>query len=183
MRVHIALLRAINVGGHNRVPMQELRRICSELGWREIQTYIQSGNVVFSARAAVERLERELEGALREELGLSIPVVVRRADAWEGIIEGNPFPEASEGSPNLVMAGLAKSPPAAGALDLLLARAAVGERIARVGDALWFHFPAGSAKSRIGPSLIDRAAGSSVTLRNWRTVLKLGELTDRTAKH
>jgi uncharacterized protein (DUF1697 family) len=172
----IALLRGINVGGRNRVSMTELRSACARSGWEDLQTYIQSGNIVFRSSATAARVETELERIIEERFGLSIPVIVRTAAQWDRYVGGNPFPEASRTEPNLVMLGLSKKRPAPGAAKTLAARAAEGESIAVVGDALWIHFSRGVARSKLSPGLLDAAAGSPVTTRNWRTVVKLGEL-------
>jgi uncharacterized protein (DUF1697 family) len=172
----IALLRGINVSGHNKIPMAELRPMCTELGWGDVQTYIQSGNLVFTAGDAPAALESELERAIERRFGLLIPVIVRAATDWPAYVKSNPFPEACEKEPNAVMLALSKAPPKADAETGLRERATYGERIVRVGDALWIHFSNGVAKSKLSPGLLDRLVGSPVTTRNWRTVLKLGEL-------
>jgi uncharacterized protein (DUF1697 family) len=170
----IALLRGINVGGNRSLPMERLRALCTELGWSDVRTYIQSGNVLFRSKSAAARIERTLEDAIEHAFGFPVPVILRSAAQWESYTEGHPFPEESEAK--LVMLALAQKKPHAGAAEALQARAAEGERIVRVGDALWIHFAAGVAKSKLSPGLLDRVVGSPVTTRNWRTVVKLGEL-------
>lgn len=172
----IALLRGINVGGHNKVPMAELRALCTDIGWREVQTYIQSGNIVYAADGEPEDHARELESAVGRHFGLEIAVIVRTASHWARYTAENPYPDASLAEPNRVMLALCPRSPNAGAVDLLLDRAADGERIARVGDALWIHYAGGAGRSKLSPAVLDRAAGSPVTARNWRTVLKLAEM-------
>jgi uncharacterized protein (DUF1697 family) len=172
----IALLRGINVTGHNKIPMPELRTLCEGLGWGAVQTYIQSGNLVFHADGAPEALEAELERAITGRFGLTIPVIVRAAASWPGYVADNPFPEASDREPNLVMLALSKAAPKADAAERLRERAASGERIAQTGDAIWVHYPQGVGTSKLSPALFDRLVGSPVTARNWRTTLKLGEL-------
>jgi uncharacterized protein (DUF1697 family) len=174
----IALLRGINVGGHNRMPMAELRAVAAGLGWRDVATYIQSGNVVFRAAGGEERLAEELEAAVERRFGLSIPVLVRRADDWSSRLAANPFPEASRDEPNLVMLALSRRPPRGDALETLAARASAGERILQTGDVLWIHYAAGAAKSRLSPGMLDRCVGSPVTTRNWRTAVRLRELAE-----
>lgn len=175
----IALLRGINVGGHNKVPMAELRALCADLGWDGVRTYIQSGNLVFAAAGEASSLEADLERAIERRFGLSISVLVRAGADWPAFVAGNPFPGASESEPNLVMLALAKAPPPNDdAVERLLERAAGGERVERVGNALWIHFASGSARSKLSPAVLDRLVGSPVTTRNWRTVLKLEEMTE-----
>jgi Uncharacterized protein conserved in bacteria len=180
MSTFIALLRGINVGGRNKIPMQGLRALCESLGWTDVQTYIQSGNVIFRAGAVASALEHELEPTIERELGFSIPVLVRAAADWPVYVQGNPFPDVSMTEPNRVMLVLSKRPPRHTAVDELRERAEDGEQIARVGDALWFYYAGGAGKSKLSPALLDRLVGSFVTARNWRTVLKLEDLARQT---
>ena len=172
----IALLRGINVSGRNKIPMSDLRPLCSELGWHDVQTYIQSGNIVFKAGAAPAKLEAQLEEAIEHQFGLSIAIIVRAATSWPGYVGGNPYPDVSEREPNRVMLGLSKAAPNQDAVEKLRQRAAPCERIVQVGDALWIHYGVGVAESKLSPAILDRLVGSPVTLRNWRTVVKLGEM-------
>lgn len=172
----IALLRGINVSGKNKIPMQALRACCADLGWQNVQSYIQSGNLVFAADGAAAQLEAQLEGAILAQFALRIPVIARPGAAWPAYVEGNPFPNASRDEPNRVMLALSKAPPRAEALAALRERSRDGERLAQVGDGIWTHYPAGAGTSRLSPALFDRLVGSPVTARNWRTVLQIAAL-------
>jgi uncharacterized protein (DUF1697 family) len=174
--VSIALLRGINVGGRNQIAMPALRALCAELGWQAVQSYIQSGNLVFQTEAPAAQLEAQLEQAIAQRFELNIPVIVRSAAAWAAYPPGNPYPDAARDAPHLLMLALSKAPPKQGALAGLRERASNGELLAQIGDALWIHYPSGVARSRLSPALFDRLVGSPVTARNWRTVLKLAEL-------
>ena len=173
----IVLLRGINVSGRNQIRMAELCQLVAETGGREIQTYIQSGNLVCLADSPPADLERELEQAIERRFNLKIPVIVRTATDWAADVAGNPFPKESALEPNRVMLALAKLPPKPEAVAELRARSAGGESIIQVGDAMWIYFPGGVGSTKITPALLDRLAGSPVTMRNWRTVLKLNEMT------
>ncbi len=172
---YVALLRAVNVGGC-KLPMAELREVCAGLGWENVATYIQSGNVVFDAAGKPEALEAALEQAVTARFGFERPVIVRSAKQWAAYAAGSPFPEQEKDRPNYLLLGLAKSAVAAGAGEALEARGAAGEQVRQDRDALWFFFPDGSGVSKLSPAAIDKAAGSPVTTRNWRTVLKLQEM-------
>jgi uncharacterized protein (DUF1697 family) len=173
----IALLRGINVTGRNKIPMADLRTLCSRNGMSEVETYIQSGNVILSASGSADSVETQLEKLIEKKFGFSIPVIVRRASDWPAIMKGNPFTEASATAPNLVMLALSKKKPNAEAVEGLRARAVSGERVERAGDVLWILFEKEVANSKLAPGLFDRLVGSPVTTRNWRTVVKLGEMT------
>ena len=172
----IALLRGINVSGRNKVGMTQLRSACGKIGCSDVQTYIQSGNLLVSANTSPAALEADLEKLIEKRFGIVIPVIVRAAAAWPRYVARNPFRKASEKEPNLVMLALSKAPPKTDAVKTLRERAANGERIEQVGDGLWILFSRGVARSKLSPGMLDQAVGSPVTTRNWRTVLRLNEL-------
>ncbi|HYW15160.1 MAG TPA: DUF1697 domain-containing protein [Allosphingosinicella sp.] len=175
MARRIALLRAVNVGGR-KLPMAELRALCGELGWEDVETYIQSGNVLFTAPGESGEIESRLEAAIEDRFGMDVPVMVRTASQWAGYVSANPFPKAAEEEPNRLQILVSKQAPKADAAERLMERALAGEAVAAAGGVLWFHFPAGVGTSKLTPAAIDKAAGSPSTSRNWRTVLKLQEL-------
>ena len=172
----IVLLRGINVGGHRKVPMEALRELCRELGFSRVESYIQSGNLVLSAPEGPEAVVARLEPALEERFGFAIDLVARTAEQWARYAAGSPFPEAAEQQPNLLHLALSRQPMKPGALEALRERAVAGELVESAGDGLWVHFPSGVARSKLSPAVFDKAAGSPVTARNWRTVLKLHEM-------
>jgi len=171
----VALLRAVNVGGR-KLPMAELRALCAELGWQDIATYIQSGNVVFTYTGKPAAIEDGLEDAIAKRFGLEVPVIVRTAAEWAKLAAGNPFARAAREEPNRLQLLVSKKPPSRDAAAKLRERAQGGERVDAAGDALWFHFPEGVGASKLTPALIDKACGSPSTGRNYRTVLKLKEM-------
>lgn len=174
--VRIALLRGINVGGNRKVPMAELRGLAAQLGWQDVESYIQSGNLVFRSAGTAAAAEAALEEALQGRFGFSVDVVVRSAGEWRRFASGSPFPDAEQERPNLLHLALPKAPPQAGALERLRPYAKAGERIELRDEALWIDFVGGVAKSRLTPGVLERVVGSTVTARNWRTVQKLAEM-------
>ena len=135
----VALLRGINVGGHRKVPMAELRELCEAIGWDEVRTYIQSGNVVFSAAGKGRAHEAALEQAIERRFGFPVDVIVRSGAELSRHAAANPFLEASEKEPNRVMLFLSKKKPLKGAAEALQERAWEGIRSAEAGGALWVH--------------------------------------------
>jgi uncharacterized protein (DUF1697 family) len=173
----VALLRAVNVGGR-KLAMADLRDIAVGLGWQEVATYIQSGNLLFTAKGEPKALEDALERAIEARTGLKVPVIIRSAAQWAELAANEAFPTAAEESPNRLMLLLSKSTPTEGAEKAIQARADSGEKVKRIGDALWIHFPSGLGRSKLTPSVIDKAIGSPATARNYRTVQKLAEMLD-----
>lgn len=171
----LALIRGINVGGRV-LPMAELRTLCATIGWRNVQTYIQSGNVVFESGDPPAMLEPQLEAAIAERFGFKAPVMVRTPAQWAVYPAGNPFPEAARDAPKSLMLLVPKRPPAANAIEMLQARATMGERVGRAGDGLWIWFAGGVAGSKLSPLLIDKLVDSPATSRNHRTVMRLKEM-------
>ena len=177
MTVHIGLLRGVNVGGRTQVAMADLRAMMAELGLGEARTLLQSGNVVFrSSRRKGAALERALEEATRERLGLSTDFFVRTATEWDAIVAANPFPDEAERDPgHLVMMAL-KDPAEAKALKALRAAVTGPEVIGAEGRQLYIVYPAGIGRSRLTHGLIEAKLATRATGRNWNTVLKLAAL-------
>jgi len=179
MPVHVALLRGINVGGGNKIPMAELRQVAGDLGWTKPETYIQSGNLLFEASGSGAKLETALEAAIKQRLGLEIPVIVRSAADWPAYVAANPFPEAGEAETNRLMLLLSKQPPKPDSALAIQERAKNGERVRIAAGAIWIHYPDGAGTSKLTSALIDRLVGSPATARNWRTIIKLSDMLDR----
>jgi uncharacterized protein (DUF1697 family) len=178
MTTFVALLRAVNVGGR-KVAMADLRKLVEGLGFTEVKTYIQSGNLVLAGKGTAAAVEAKLEKAIAAKFGIEVPVIARTAEQWRAYL-AVPKPFAAE-EPNRVVLGLSKQPPKAGAAAAIAARAQAGERVEVAGDAVWFHYPEGMGKSKLTPVSIDKAVGSPLTARNLNTVRKLAGMAGITA--
>lgn len=172
----VALLRGVNVGGNKKVPMKALVQVALDCGFTEVATYIQSGNLLFNAGVSTAEAETKLEKAIEARFGFQVEVIVRSAAQWNRYAAGTPFTQAQHERPNLVLLGLSKKPPKADAAKLLRERATQGELIEIQGDAVWVDFPAGVGVSKLTPAVMDRAVGSTVTARNWKTVQQLAQM-------
>lgn len=170
----VLLLRGINVGGHRRLPMAELRAAAVAAGFADIETYIQSGNLVFSAESPAVA-EAVIEALVEQRFGFRVEAIARSARQWAAYAAASPFADADDRA-NIIHLGLSKKAPAATSAEALQARAAHGETVVVAGDAIWIDFHAGVANSKLTPASIDKGVGSTVTLRNWRTVRKLAEM-------
>ena len=176
MAEFIALLRGINVGGHRKMPMAELRALAEELGWREPQTYIQSGNLLFGAPGTANRNREKLEKAIAAKFGFEVPVIVRAAADWAGYIANNPFADDEAVEEKMLHLLLAASSPPDDAIAKLSNLAKAGERVRQSGDAIWIDFHKSTARSKITPKAIDGEFGASATGRNLKTVRALQDL-------
>jgi uncharacterized protein (DUF1697 family) len=172
----IALLRGINIGSRQRVSMPELRELLEGLGYTDVQTLVQSGNVVFTSRAAPATLERKLEQEIDEQLGVDPNVVVRTRDELAAAIEANPFPVPKDPK-NLHVTFLAGEPDAAAVKKL--EDADLGDdRLAFRGREIYIAYENGMGRSELAKQLGRAKLGVSATDRNWNTVTKLLEMAD-----
>jgi uncharacterized protein (DUF1697 family) len=177
--VFIALLRGVNVGGRGLVAMTELRRLATDLGFVDVKSVLQSGNLVFRGAAQpTGDLERTLEAATRESLGLDTAFLVRTAGQWQELLAANPFPEAAERDPSRLLVMFLKSAPPADRVAALEAAVTGRELVAVSGSHAYLVYPEGVGRSKLTGSLIERRLGTEGTARNWNTVGKLAALTD-----
>lgn len=174
-KIHVGLLRGINVAGQKNVPMAELRELAASIGFRDVKTYIQSGNLVFRSALTESTASAALEDAISQHFGFEVETVVCSGAKWLGYAEKSPFPEAEDARPKTLLLGVSKSGPSKDAVETIM-RYAVNERAAVLGGALWIDFVDGSGRSKIRPAILQRALGSSATTRNWRTVQKLAAM-------
>jgi len=165
MPVYIALLHAINVGGTGALPMAELKAICVQLGFADVATYIQSGNVVFRAVLAETTVQARLADALAARMGKAPGVILRSAAEMQAAADGSPFAAL----PNQLLITFLPAPPADDALDRLSAPG--GEKVAVVGREIYVHYPNG-----VGRSKLKLPALQLGTARNLNTVCKLAEM-------
>ena len=177
MTIHIGLLRAINLPGHNKVNMADLRGLLAELGLEDGKSLLQSGNLVFRSDAGTStQLERLLEDAAQKRLGLETDFFVRTAADWKAVIAGNPFPEEAQRDPShLLVMFLKKAPDREHTTSLQ--RAIKGREVVRIKDRqAYIVYPDGIGRSRLTTAVIEKSLGTRGTGRNWNTVLKLGAL-------
>jgi len=177
MPTYIALLRGINVGGHKKVAMSDLRGLLAELGFDDARTLLQTGNLVFRGNArSGAGLERLLELEAEKRLGLRTAFVVRTDNEWRAIIAHNPFPKEAKSDPSHLVVSFLKDAPKASAVKTLQAASKGPEVIRADGKQLYVVYPEGIARSRLNIDLIEAKLGTRGTGRNWNTVLKLDAL-------
>jgi uncharacterized protein (DUF1697 family) len=173
----IALLRGINVGPHKRVAMGELRELLSGLGYGDVRTLLQSGNVVLSSRVQGERLERALQEQIAEGLGVNTPVLTRTREELADVVGRNPL-AAIVTDPKRHQVHFLSGEPAADVVRELTAMDVAPEQLAISGREIYVWHPEGIQNSPVAKLLSERRLGVSPTARNWNTVTKLLELAD-----
>lgn len=175
---YVALLRGVNVGGRNRLPMADLAALFTTAGCRDVQTYIQSGNVVFAASPAlVKKLPAQIGAALSDHLSHPVGVVIRSGCELVRILRENPIGGPMVDPAHLHVAFLESTPSPARIASLDPARSP-GDTFAVRGAEIYLHLPGGVARTRLTNAYFDARLGTTSTLRNWRTVQKLAELAD-----
>jgi uncharacterized protein (DUF1697 family) len=171
MSKSIALLRGINVGGKHKLPMTDLRRIFADAGAEDVRTYIQSGNVVFTASAAVARtLADRVADAVAEEFGFRPTVVTRTAAVLRKIAAANPF-EVDD--PKRVHVGFLRAKPKPTAIKRLDPGRSPGDLFVVKGTEIYLHYPNGMGRSKLTGAYLESTLGVEATMRNWRTVTEL----------
>jgi uncharacterized protein (DUF1697 family) len=174
MQTFIALLRGINVGGHNKIAMADFHDLCGRLGFENPRTLLQSGNVVLrSASRSASQLERQLETETEKSFGLQIHFFVRTIEEWREIIAANPFPKEAIQDPSHLVVMCFKKSIDSKALDDLRTAIIGPELIKAKGRHAYITYPAGIGTSRLTNVLIEKKLASPGTARNWNTVLKL----------
>lgn len=176
MTRYVALIRGINVGATRKLPMAELRVACGKDGFEGVATYIQSGNIVLTSDASPDAVANRLKRLIADHFKLDVPVIVRTATQWQRYAAGSAFPDAEAERPKLLHLCLSVDPLKDGVAEALAARATAKERIAVKDDTLWVDFGESVGNSKLTPTLLDKAAGSPVTARNWNTVLAINAM-------
>lgn len=176
---HVALLRGINVGGNNKLPMAELVKLVEAAGGRDVSTYIQSGNAIFQASAAVaKRMPAALAAAIAKHHRLAIPVVTRTGAELAAILAANPFVHAGVLPEKLHVMFLAATPTPKAIATLDPARSPPDEFVVH-GAHVYVHFANGSGRTKLTNAYIDGKLATTSTMRNWNTVRALAELAAR----
>lgn len=170
MKTYISLLRGINVGGHKKIKMADLRALYEALGFVDVESYIQSGNVVFRAREATPRIQRMIEEGIRRKYGFDVDVMVRTASDFNKVIAENPWPkEAAADSSKVHVMFLSTVAPFQTMKE--------GADVAKAaGHEIFFHCPNGLGRSKLPNLVLKKLGAISGTMRNWRTIMKLMDM-------
>lgn len=177
MATFVVMLRSINVGGRNRVKMADLKTLVSSLGFTNVATYLQSGNLVCSGRSGPRVVARTIAGGIEETLGLSVPVVVRTDRELAELLQGNPLADLDDDPTKLHVTFLDRIPDP----ERVGRLAAEAERfhpnrLTVAGANVFLHCPGGYGETALSNAFLERRLGATATTRNWRTVEALAGL-------
>ena len=173
MQKWLALLRGINVGGHNKIAMAELRDLFRELGFEDVESYIQTGNVAFQAKGTPNKLAATISEAIREKWGYEVSTLVISPQTMEEITAANPYAEAGEANPTRVFVGFLDQKPAKVELKPVKKD---NEHFSVIGRAVYLHCPDGVGRSKLTNAYFEKGLGVSMTMRNLRVVTTLQEM-------
>jgi uncharacterized protein (DUF1697 family) len=173
----VALLRGINVGGHKIIKMEQLRNAFAELGYEDVATYVQSGNVVFKAPAKITGdLSKKIEEMMLRQFSMSVPVIVRTAEEVGDVLRNNPFlKERGIDITGLHVTFLSRAPQKV-AIKGLDAIEAGPDRFHCRGQEIYLHCPNGFGGTKLTINAFERVLAVGATTRNWNTVSKLHEM-------
>ena len=180
MTTCVSLFRGINVGGNRIVPMIELKSLHEALGLRDVVTYIQSGNVVFSSdEADPAQLARQIEEAFAQKFGFHSQVMVRTTAELDEIITNNPFQNQPEKETKWVAVLFLTTRPEHTALEDLQKTYKGPEELYLIGQELFVYYPDGVGRSKLTLTLIEKKLKTVGTGRNWNTILRLQQMMQR----
>lgn len=180
MDTFVSLLRGINVSGQRKIRMADLKEAYEALGLTNVQTYVQSGNVVFDARLrSTAKVAALLEQQIESCFGFEVTVLIRTPADLRRIIKSNPFSKQAHIDPTKVAVAFLASRPTATAIKLAEDFDARGDEFVVDGEEIFLHYPGGCGKTKLSHAFFERKFQMSVSARNWKTVTALDELAAR----
>lgn len=179
MQTYIAILRSINVSGQKIIKMAELREHLSSLGFSNLTTYIQSGNIVFQSEEKENSiLESEIQQNIKVNYGFDVPVIVRTKDEWQKVVDDFPF-NTEECDVTRLGFTFLKNKPAHIPVEEINKFKAVNDELVYDDKEIYLHIPDGFGKSKLTINVIERKLKVSATTRNWKTTQKLLEMANK----
>ncbi len=177
MVTYIAFLRGINVAGKNKIPMAELRELCESIELKDVQTYIQSGNIIFkSVVDSTSELEGLLAEAILNRFGFEVPVLIRTTDQVSAILNDNPFASDDDSIKKQLYFVLVGSSPSIETLIKFKTEVFANEEFSIADGCIYLKCNAGYGKAKLNNNLIERKLNVMATTRNYRTMNKLLEM-------
>jgi uncharacterized protein (DUF1697 family) len=179
MTQYISILRGINVGGNRKVLMTDLKKLCQNLGLQNVQTYIQSGNVIFDSNLNESSvgLEEKIQQAIAETYSFDVPVIVRTAEEISISVANNPFWKEKEADIERLHLTCLKKVPSPELLEKIKLFQFLPDRYEIIGKDVFIFCSVGYSDSKLTNQFFESKLGVPGTTRNWKTVMRLHELT------
>lgn len=173
---YAAMIRGINVGGNKKIAMADLRELMADLGYADVITHLQSGNVVFSSPEQPQKLARTIADRIADEFAMDVKVVIRTAAELADVVRRSPLPDGPENPSRFFVAFLsaAPSPEAVSAMESM---SFDPDRIWISGAEAYLWCPAGAAETKLTNNFLEKRLAVAATSRNWNTVTRLAALT------
>lgn len=180
MPAYVAMLRGINVGGQKIIRMEHLRESCAALGFRNVETYIQSGNILFlTTDQSPSALSQRISEAIRRDFGFSVPAVVKTARELESVIKSNPFLKEKGIDASKLHVTFLADVPSRSALKHLEGLPAGPDRFHGGRQEIYLYCPDGYGNTKLSNTAFEKALSVGATTRNWKTVHALFEMAAR----
>lgn len=171
MNTYIALLRGINVGGHKKVPMADLRKLLVKVGLKNIQTYIQSGNVIFqSAEDDSRKLEEKIYKVIQSHFGFEVPILIKTSEELQQIFDASPFAEKKKVNSYFT---LLFAVPEKDAIEEVSKISYPNEEFIIINNCIYFYCSTGYGKAKYSNNFFERKLKTTATARNYKTMVKL----------
>jgi uncharacterized protein (DUF1697 family) len=180
MLIVICMLRGVNVGANNRVKMDDLKKLCTSLKLRDPQTYVQSGNIVFTTdERDLDKLRKNLESAIHQKFGFQSDAILRTTKDLREVISSNPFAKRKDIHPGKLLVTFFSADPGEAARKQARAIKCDPEELFIEGREAYIYFPNGAGRSKLNWSLIPKALKVQGTARNWNSVTKMLEIAEK----
>jgi uncharacterized protein (DUF1697 family) len=177
MPIYISLLRGVNLGPYNRMKMEDLKKSCETLGFGQIKTYVQSGNVIFkAAKQSTSGLSAKLKEKILADFGYTVPVLTKTAEEIEKAIRNNPFLKENGIDTSKLHVSFLWEAPSAASLKKLGELPAKPDQFRHHGCEIYLYCPNGYGKTKLSNNILERVLSVGVTTRNWKTVNSLHEM-------
>lgn len=171
MKTYIALLRGINVSGQKKVPMAALRELLSDSGLKGVETYIQSGNVIFkSPEKDIQKLELKIHEAIKTHFGFEVPILVKTPEYLQGVFDNCPFPEEKKTNSYFT---LLYTVPDKNLIKEAANMSYPNEEFVITNDCIYFYCSTGYGKAKYSNNFFERKLKTTATARNYKTMVKL----------
>lgn len=177
MENYISLLRGINVGGRNKIKMADLRKLYEQLGHEDVETYIQSGNVIFKSKQSdVTLLENQIKEQILADYGYHISIIIKKADLIKTVIESNPYLQGRNEEIKLLCVTFLSGIPNPELVNQIKDFKYKEDEFIIQNDHVFLFTPGGYGKTKLSNNFFEKKLKVSATTRNWKTVLKLQEM-------